>query len=549
MAVIQISRIQVRRGVADSPTPSGLPQLASGEIGWAIDQQRLWIGSGSVEEGAPAVENVEILTKVGFREILNSFTASNYTYRLENLNNGQPIYPVGASTRTIQQKLDDTPVNITDFGVSFNQGNAVVGSGSLDATIATAISSLYYAGGASPSSAPALSFPAGTYLLTATIYVPPNAVITGAGRGKTVFVMTSTNTAILQTVGILPDNSVSNTTATFSNVHIDKQPQNIAIAGITFKHSDSIPSGQAGQMILVDWAYNSRIKDCEFVGTYNSTTSISATNSAIEMRYTTVENIDIDNCSFSGLSVPIVSNYDINNIRISNSTFDTVGEGIQLGTNITGSNDQTTGPTNVKITKNSFSYVLKSAIDVGMANSAVTSNVLSNENTFVNVGNHMLGDNHASDPIINFQSLGNKSVNDVFDRFDNVQVGKTAYNTVQFPLVKGHATITNRTPVKITVSTSSNVQSLFVVPFDTSSNVTSVTDYVLSTAAMTRTGKLFMNVYNGSVTTKDEYAYQGASDGSVIFSGTYTNNTLVIKALNNVSGTTGTVVLSSTIVY
>jgi hypothetical protein len=548
MAVIQISRIQVRRGKADSPTPSGLPQLSSGEIGWAIDDQRLWIGSGSVDEGAPAVENVEILTKKGFKEILDSFTASNYTYRLENLNNGQPIYPIGASVRTIQQKLDDTPVNITDFGVSFNQGNAVAASGSLDVTIATAISSLYYSGGASPALAPALNFPAGTFLLTATIYVPPHAVIRGAGKGKTIFIMTSTNTAILQTVGITPSNTVASY-AEFSGVTIDKQPQNIEISGLTFKHDTGVAGNRAGQMVLVDWARNTRIRDCEFIGTYNSTTSISATNSAIEMRYTTVENIDIDNCSFSNLAVPIVSNYDINDIRISNNTFDTAAEGIQLGTNITGSNDQTTGPTNVKINKNHFTYILKSAIDVGMVNSAVTSNVISSENTFINVGNHMLGDNHASDPIINFQSLGNKSVSDVFDRFDNVQVGKTAYNTVQFPLVKGHASITNRTPAKITVTTASSVQSLFVMPLDTSSNVTAVTEYVFTKSTMNRTGKLYMSLYNGTVSTRDEYAYQGASDGSIIFSGTYTNNTLVIRALNNVSGTTGTIILSSTIVY
>jgi hypothetical protein len=547
MAVIQISRIQVRRGKADSPTPSGLPQLASGEIGWAIDDQRLWIGSGSVEEGAPAVENVEILTKAGFREILNSFTASNYTYRLENLNNGQPIYPIGASTRTIQQKLDDTPVNITDFGVSFNQGNAVADNGSLDETIAQAIASLYYEGGAEPSVAPALNFPAGTYLLTATIYVPPYAVIKGAGKGKTTFIMTSTNTAILQTVGITPSNTVASY-AEFSSVDTDMQPQNISVSGFTFKHANSVLPAQAGQMVLVDWARNTTIKDCEFVGTYNTASSVSASNSAIELRYTLVENVAVDNCSFNGLAFPIVSQYDINDVKISNSTFDTASEGIQLGTNITGSNDQVTGPTNVKISNNSFSYIQKSGVHVG-SSIGINSNVITSQNTFVNVGNNCRGDNHASDPVINFQSSGNKSIGDIFDRFDNVQVGGSAHNTVQYPLVKGHATITTSVPAKVALGTSATAQVMLVVPLDTSSNVTAVTDYVLSKATVMRTGKLFMNVYNGVVSTKDEYAYQGTSDGSTLFTGTLTNNTLVIKALNNTSGVTGTVIISSTIVY
>ena len=60
MAVVQISKIQVRRGKKNSS--SGLPQLSSGEFGWAVDSQELYIGNGSVSEGAPAVGNTQILT-------------------------------------------------------------------------------------------------------------------------------------------------------------------------------------------------------------------------------------------------------------------------------------------------------------------------------------------------------------------------------------------------------------------------------------------------------------------------------------------------------
>ena len=60
MAVVQISRIQNRRGKKFSQT--GFPQLASGELGWAIDTQELYIGNGSVSEGAPAVVNTKLIT-------------------------------------------------------------------------------------------------------------------------------------------------------------------------------------------------------------------------------------------------------------------------------------------------------------------------------------------------------------------------------------------------------------------------------------------------------------------------------------------------------
>jgi len=58
MAVIQISKIQVRRGLQEN-----LPQLASGELGWSIDERRLYIGNGTLTEGAPEVGVTEILTE------------------------------------------------------------------------------------------------------------------------------------------------------------------------------------------------------------------------------------------------------------------------------------------------------------------------------------------------------------------------------------------------------------------------------------------------------------------------------------------------------
>ncbi len=57
MPIVQISRIQHRRGKA-----TDLPQLAAGELGWSVDDQKLYIGNGTVADGAPAVGNTEIVT-------------------------------------------------------------------------------------------------------------------------------------------------------------------------------------------------------------------------------------------------------------------------------------------------------------------------------------------------------------------------------------------------------------------------------------------------------------------------------------------------------
>ena len=61
MAVVSISRIQIRRGRKNEG--SGLPQLASGELGWATDAQELWIGNGAVSEGSPFVGNTKVLSE------------------------------------------------------------------------------------------------------------------------------------------------------------------------------------------------------------------------------------------------------------------------------------------------------------------------------------------------------------------------------------------------------------------------------------------------------------------------------------------------------
>lgn len=58
MPIVQISQIKHRRGLQEN-----LPQLGSAEFGWSIDAQRLFIGSGTREEGAPTEENIEIITE------------------------------------------------------------------------------------------------------------------------------------------------------------------------------------------------------------------------------------------------------------------------------------------------------------------------------------------------------------------------------------------------------------------------------------------------------------------------------------------------------
>ena len=115
MAVVQISKIQIRRGQKN--VGSGIPQLSSGELGWAIDSQELYVGNGAVSEGAPKVGNTKVLT-----EHDNLFTLiDTYAYKTND-----PYIVTGESAtnpvkRTLQDRLDDR-VSGRAFGLNGAEG-------------------------------------------------------------------------------------------------------------------------------------------------------------------------------------------------------------------------------------------------------------------------------------------------------------------------------------------------------------------------------------------------------------------------------------------
>ena len=118
MAVVSISRIQVRRGQKN--TGSGLPQLASGEFGWAVDTQELFIGNGSVSEGAPFVGNTKLLSE---NDNLFEF-ANTYSYK-DSVNVQTGDSPNNPVLRTLQARLDDR-VSIRSFGAAGDGTNQTV---------------------------------------------------------------------------------------------------------------------------------------------------------------------------------------------------------------------------------------------------------------------------------------------------------------------------------------------------------------------------------------------------------------------------------------
>jgi hypothetical protein len=72
MAVLEVAKIQVRSGLYED-----LPALDTGEFGWCVDTQQLFIGKGTLAEGAPETGVTEILTGYTTASIINSINGLN----------------------------------------------------------------------------------------------------------------------------------------------------------------------------------------------------------------------------------------------------------------------------------------------------------------------------------------------------------------------------------------------------------------------------------------------------------------------------------------
>ena len=158
MAVVQISKIQQRRG---QKLLSGMPQLSSAELAWAVDTQELFIGNGSVTEGAPYVGNTRVLTE--HDNILE--LAGSYKFAEPDLSITASIF------RSLQSKLDEIQVSLIDFGPQPDP------STNHTPYFVTAFTQLFQ--NANTDYRKVLIVPNGHYYLTSTLRIPSNVILRG----------------------------------------------------------------------------------------------------------------------------------------------------------------------------------------------------------------------------------------------------------------------------------------------------------------------------------------------------------------------------------
>ena len=228
MAVVQISRIQIRRGKKNTGT--GMPQLASGELAWAIDAQELWIGNGAVGEGAPAVGNTRILTDSD--NILD--IAGTYSYKIDDslIQSGSDVnYPV---TRSLQERLDER-VTSASYGIASDGTDQA-------AAIQRIISNLYITNvlnGAADRVV--IEFLPGVFNVSTTIYIPSYVTLIGAGRQKTIFNFTGNSGNVFAFVDSTSSVGTYNFASTINSgatAEYNQQPKYIVMKGFTIQTNE-----------------------------------------------------------------------------------------------------------------------------------------------------------------------------------------------------------------------------------------------------------------------------------------------------------------------
>lgn len=488
MAVVSISRIQVRRGQRN--TGSGLPQLASGEFGWAVDTQELFIGNGSVAEGAPYVGNTKLLSE---NDNLFEF-ANTYQYKSgTNVQTGDSANnPV---LRTLQARLDDR-VSIRSFGANGDGTDQT-------AAIQRAVDQLYLnaSNKGTTQARVELIFEPGEYNITSTVYLPPFATIRGAGANKTV--INAGSHAVFQTVNetSTPGAYADDATSTTLN-----QARNISISGLTINTTQ-------GPVLRLDSCKDSVFQDLILSGNYNFGDSVdgasdgiklNSLSSAVGSNNNLFNNVVIKNCVTG-----VKSDYDIKNNVWSNCTFDTLWQGFALGLDsiLSSEGPIKTGPIDNTVTNSKFDNIYTSAIHIKNGTDNTSKN-----NRYYTIGNNGGSAALAAYPVIKFESNKNNSQGDWFQRSSELGYNETYKNgSVYFPEVEGPAITEFGTTHKLTIGQSGEYSKLFRLPADTAKGYEIEYVYKSSQVNATRTGKISLVVDpdNDTYNISDDYDYTG----------------------------------------
>lgn len=403
MAVVQISRIQARRGLEQD-----LPQLASAEFGWSVDTRKLYIGNGTLLEGAPSEGITEILTQhTPILSILKNYTfagnAGGYTTQT-----GSSL--LSPTIRYLQDKIDEI-VSVKDFGA--------IGDGIANdtAAIQRAITQIYSSlrMDANPQVRRTIYFPAGTYKVTGDVLlIPPWLRIVGDGIESSIIKQTDGS----QTCLFQSSDSKYNTAAQLGQ-NGGTLAKFVSFEQITLQNTSD------KDIIILDSVNNVNFNRVEFKGSLSNPTTDGLYGAVKFKSFIGASvNIDFANCNFTNVRYAVLGSSTAisKDVKFNGCYFSGVFKAAKLG-------DNTSTAVGYKFANSTFASVAERALDV----QAGCTGLISVGNYYADVGTHFQGAGYPVDNIIYLGSDGNYSIGDSFDRndTDNLAYARVNYGNAK----------------------------------------------------------------------------------------------------------------------
>lgn len=516
MAILQISRIQSRRGLQEN-----LPQLASAELGWALDSRRLFIGNGLTSEGAPTEGITEILT-----EHSNLTSLSSSYYFTGNVAGAEiRTTPLGSispyNSRTVQSALDDS-INLRDFYVdaALTLGDGIMHGPSSPThdtvenpvdTINRAITELYreslnpFAGN-DVREQRILFIPAGTYLLWGDfIRLFPNVKLVGEGKNSTILIqmdplqhcaisscdsnwVTGFSYASSPVVGsITPLTTIG---APVINAAATILPGKFEVSGMTFINASNH-----------DVVYFDSVTDVLFDRvSMQGNASVITSNACVKIGATTTgsqllsSNIVFNECDFANGHYAFYADNNVTNVTINGGALTNLNNGIALAANVANATISS-----VRVTCSMFDQIANAAIK---ANNI--SHVVSAYNTFKTVSET------PQVAIVDLNGDSCYSIGDMFNRASN--------SAVQSVSIHGKASFAALDSGRLLLgsqltSAGSDVVLAANVSIPTSGNVgvigyglnASIVEYAITRNSDQRVGALKVSNDGNSIVYSDDY--------------------------------------------
>ena len=530
MPIVQISRIQHRRGKR-----TDLPQLAAGELGWVIDEQRLFIGNGTVSDGAPAVGNTEIITSGS-----SAFTSAlSHTYK-GYLGDSTPV--TTAQQRTLQQRLDDY-VSVKDFGAKGDNSTADI------TAIQNALDEIYKDTDKDDTRARrVLFFPAGTYRINAALKIPPYAHLVGEGPDKTI-IRNSGNNAVLVT-----QDDDGNVGANIGNSGATT-PTQIQVSSMTLRNTVAYGG------VSLDRVTHAYFNNVKFQGSYTSGGSDAVNSKGVTVNHSnatySTSNVAFNQCQFTKFARLVDISYNATNVRFHACDFSIAFYGALIGAEMDGSTaGLNNGPRDMQFTSSSWSTIGQQAILVAPATGATDGagprHIVSHANFFAKtVANNFEGTGTFSEvPIIQFDNDECTSSQDFFERTDLRQSDGSS-NLNAAPEVQGIGVSSKLIKSQTLPDNTSSATTINEYPALTSKGIS--IKYKITRGTLDRTGEFIISASTTAVGFDDTFTESGADVGVTLSAvlddkdSTAGNETVAFKFTTTSTGTAATIDYQTTI--